>query len=153
MTNRKSNEDLVTPIPWEGVRWVVEHLEEFELTDTVFGRWEGGETAPDGPFILPIWIPSDSMRDFIQGLYDRGLMMNFDWTAWEYGRDLAGDFDRIARSNAQTCLKLLTAHVRSDRFVEGHLAAELKGGGITAILRRLKVLLNSRDVKPHRNKE
>jgi hypothetical protein len=34
--------------------------------------------------------------------------------------------------------ELLTAHVRGDRFVEGHLASVFESGHITAILRRLK---------------
>ena len=34
--------------------------------------------------------------------------------------------------------ELVTAHVRADRFVEGHLVSVFESGHITAILRRLK---------------
>lgn len=37
-----------------------------------------------------------------------------------------------------TLRKLLTAHVRADRFSEGHLASVLESRHITAMLRRLK---------------
>jgi hypothetical protein len=37
-----------------------------------------------------------------------------------------------------TLRKLLTTHVRADRFVEGHLAGVLESGHMLAILRRLK---------------
>jgi hypothetical protein len=44
----------------------------------------------------------------------------------------------LETANLLTLRKLLTVHVRKDRFVEGHLARMLECGHITAILRRLR---------------
>jgi O-acetyl-ADP-ribose deacetylase len=44
----------------------------------------------------------------------------------------------IAGADLLTLRKLLTAHVRGDRFTEGHLAAVLEKGHILAILKRLE---------------
>ena len=44
-----------------------------------------------------------------------------------------------------TLRRLLTTHVRADRFTEGHLAAELENGHICAILEQLEELRNELD--------
>jgi hypothetical protein len=36
--------------------------------------------------------------------------------------------------------KLLTTHIRADRFIEGHLAGVLENGHIVAVLRRLRTI-------------
>ena len=43
----------------------------------------------------------------------------------------------LSKANLQTLRKLLTAHVRADRFTEGHLAAMFESGHMTMILKRI----------------
>jgi Family of unknown function (DUF6508) len=50
----------------------------------------------------------------------------------------------LAQADLLTLRKLLTAHVRQDRFIEGHLAQMLENGHISAILRRLRELRDAR---------
>jgi hypothetical protein len=136
-------------IDWEQVRWAVGFLAAFEVHDFEAGVWSQSKVE-DGALTLPFWTPSPVVERFLAGLNERGLIVNFDWPRWWHGRGLARDPARIGHAGARTCLKLLTLHVRADRFTEGHLAAMFESGQIVAILRRLKVLL---DAQAGRNAE
>ena len=46
----------------------------------------------------------------------------------------------VELADSEPILKLLTTHVRKERFCEGHLAAMFEDGHIVALLRRLKVI-------------
>ena len=50
----------------------------------------------------------------------------------------------VASARLTTCIKLITASLRYERFCDGHLGAVIKAGHITAILRRLEQLANGR---------
>lgn len=71
-----------------------------------------------------------------------GLVTSFDWPTWMTGRgrELTGDPEAIGRATLEECRRLLVAHLRRDRFVEGHLAAVIASGEVVAILRRASTL-------------
>jgi hypothetical protein len=48
------------------------------------------------------------------------------------------DPDQIESADVEVLRKLLTTHVRQERFCEGYLAAMFENGHILALLRRLK---------------
>ena len=45
-------------------------------------------------------------------------------------------------SRLATCIKLITGHLRSERFCDGHLHSVFESGHLTAILRRLDQVAN-----------
>ncbi len=61
-------------------------------------------------------------------------MVVFDWVRW---RAEVSDPTALGGADVLTLRKLLTFHVRADRFSEGHLISAFEKGHITAILRRL----------------
>lgn len=72
-------------------------------------------------------------------LYEQKIIIVFDWTSWgDEVKRYQAEPEALARANLLTLRKLLTAHIRADRFVEGRLASVLESGHIAAILRRLK---------------
>lgn len=76
--------------------------------------------------------------EFVTALYETGFIYEFDWPTWlrSEGRQylLPG---ALAEADLETLRKLLTAHVRQDRFCSGHLASILDSGHFVEILRRL----------------
>jgi hypothetical protein len=77
--------------------------------------------------------------DFIKALYAQNVIISFDWTGWRReAQRYQTDPRALATADLLTLCKLLTLHVRADRFSEGHLASVLESGHITAVLRRLK---------------
>jgi hypothetical protein len=82
------------------------------------------------------------ISDFVRLAYADGwMMLDFDWPAWEEGREIAGSPERIAECDLDTIHKLITALVRSDRFCEGALASAWQHGSIEAILQRIRTLM------------
>lgn len=75
----------------------------------------------------------------MQGLYAHGfILQGFDWRSWDEGRRHGRDLPWIARADLETLCRLFTAHVRNDRFCEGHLAAMWYEGVIEAMVERLR---------------
>ena len=111
-------------------------LAVFEAPDFRFGNWR----QPEGQFGYYEYNPEVLL--FIGALNDASIVLDFAWGAWQpkalrYSEDPA----RLERARLLTIRKLLTLHLRKDRFVEGHLAEMLESGHITAILRRAASLV------------
>lgn len=71
------------------------------------------------------------------------VLTDFDWSTWAHGPEcqrLVQNPDQIAVVDALTLARLLTAHLRQDRFCEGHLHSAFDGGHLLAIVRRAIVL-------------
>ncbi len=112
---------------------VLKYLPIFEGGDFEPGEW----LTREGCF--PNFLYSPEVNDFIQTLYEQGIIYVFGWTSWkEEAERYQSDLNSLAGADLLTLRKLLAAHVRADRFVEGHLASVFESGHITAILRRLK---------------
>ena len=112
---------------------VLRFLPIFERPGYVFGEWH----SPEGQF--PYYSMSREVMDFCQALYDQQIVFSFDWPSWQdEAQRLYSDPAALERADLLTLRKLLTTHVRKDRFAEGHLAEMFECGHVTAILRRLK---------------
>ncbi|RMF04614.1 MAG: hypothetical protein D6768_02825 [Chloroflexi bacterium] len=111
---------------------VLRFLPLFEQPNFEFGHWQ------DYGFQF-----SRQTTEFVETLSAQNFIIQFDWTNWqdsaEHYRSSPAALDT---ANLLTLRKLLTTHVRADRFDEGHLAQMFEEGHITAILRRLEQLRN-----------
>lgn len=103
----------------------------FEQPDFSPGEWITHEGS------LPYFDYTIKVIDFIETLSGNGFIQPFDWMIWREGERLVDHPELLRRANLQTLRKLLTAHVRVDRFSEGHLAAMFESGPIAMILKRL----------------
>jgi O-acetyl-ADP-ribose deacetylase (regulator of RNase III) len=81
---------------------------------------------------------SSEVEQFIQTLYQEGLVIQFNWTTWQQE---AGEFinqpERVQTADLATIQQLLTTHVRAERFCSGHLTHTIQTGHLLAILNRL----------------
>ena len=114
------------------------------VADFEAGRWAGGEEHTPGVLTMP-WVDyTDDVLDFIHQLYELQVVAPFDWGAWveKRGNELWEDPQRLAAVSLEECRMLLTAHVRADRFTEGHLLDAFNNGHIVAILERVKSLIH-----------
>jgi hypothetical protein len=83
----------------------------------------------------------DDVNAFTQSLYDNGWVVPFDWGEWQgIAEQFVDNPEKLKRADLETIQKLLTTHVRKDRFCEGHLDAMFKNGHIVDLLHRLKVV-------------
>ena len=116
-----------------------------EAPDADFGRWEA--PAPrDGVHSLG-WFEFGPTAEAWRTAVGRGewVISGFDWRTWlatMEGRSLREDLDATATATADQLARLLTAIVRSDRFVEGSIEGAFTSGLLARIARRASVLLS-----------
>ncbi len=87
---------------------------------------------------LDPYVYATEVDQFIQTLYQERFVIQFDWTAWQKESEEFIDYpERLQIAQMETIQKLLTTHVRAERFCSGHLAHTIQTGHILAILNRL----------------
>jgi hypothetical protein len=114
-----------------------------EASDADFGHW-----------VIP--APAEGVESF--GYYEFGpageawqaavgrgawVTAGFDWRSWletDEGRAFHQGTDAVGTATPEQLGKLLTAIVRSDRFVEGSIAGAFESGLLAAIARRATAL-------------
>ncbi len=112
--------------------------------DTDFGHWE--VTPPThGVQQLP-WFEFGPAADAFRAAVGSGgwMMMGFDWGTWlqtPEGQALRDDPDALAAATPDQLAMLLTAVIRSDRFVEGSIEGAYESGLLLRIARRAGALL------------
>lgn len=106
-------------------------------------------------------IVIDAFRDgyrlavvqLLDALRQNNMVQPYDWGRWQpeavkyyEGRK------SLENASLETCIRLLTLHVRKERFCTGHFGAMIEAGHIQRILKRLTALRKSpkRVVGPRR---
>ncbi len=117
---------------------ILSYLPVFEQKDYQFSIFHQSKLI-EGRLHEPYYEYSEEVDGFMQALYDGGFIYPFDWPAWQ---DEASKYysnpDMLKTADFSTVVKLLTVHIRMERFCEGCLNFSLKDGHINDILRRLK---------------
>jgi ADP-ribosyl-[dinitrogen reductase] hydrolase len=126
------------PLTPGNLQAVLKFLPLFEHPEFSPGEW----IAQEGH--LPYFSYTSEVLDFIRTLSGNGFVQPFDWMKWREGVQLVNNPALLSKSNLQTLRKLLTTHVRADRFTEGHLAAMFETGHLTMILKRMAEIHHSR---------
>ena len=127
------SQDSILEVGLQQIDAILKYLPIFEKPDYQFGRW----VEQEGQF--PYFSFSPEVDEFIDALHREDVIIPFDWTIWrKEARRCQTDPEALETADLLTLRKLLTVHVRADRFAEGHLASVFESGHITAILHRLK---------------
>jgi len=88
------------------------------------------------------FMESDGYGCFYKALYGAGLVTEFDWMKWTgRAQEHVNRPELIEEADFETICKLLTVHVRNDRFCDNHLSEMIRNGHVAAILIRLTVLV------------
>jgi hypothetical protein len=123
------------PISKDQIKAIIHFLPIFTSEGFQFGHW----TSEKGVF--PYFTLSREAHAFYKTLYDNGWIIPFDWGSWqEEAVRYVNNETLLKEADLETLRKLLTTHVRKDRFCEGHLDYMFECGHITAILERLQQL-------------
>jgi hypothetical protein len=81
---------------------------------------------------------SPEINRLVEDLNDNGFVVGFDWGRWqEQAAMYLREPERLQCATLAALQKLVTTHVRKDRFCEGHFSEMVRCGHITAILERL----------------
>ena len=131
----------------ERLRTLADLVRVLEAPDADFGYWDTGPAA-DGTEHLPWWVPGATEEAFRAGVGRGGwVIAGFDWMRWletDDGRRMRDDQNAVAEASPDQLAMLLTAIIRSDRFVEGSVAGAFESGLLSRIARRAAVLLDTK---------
>lgn len=94
---------------------------------------------PNDPnsFIITPVIEKKIVWDLENILNELDLLIAFNWSNWDEGREIASNQDFENRDTI-TLLKLISAFIRNNRFCDGALAARFEDRSIEKILKQIK---------------
>jgi hypothetical protein len=131
-------------ITGEGIERVLAFLPIFEpgYQDELY-TWTPSRKRADGTWNMPYVTYSPELLNFLGALGFAGFIQPYDWMSWqEEASRYVSEPDLLKDADLDTLRKLITLHVRRDRFVEGHLSEMIENGHIRAILYRLKAFIS-----------
>jgi len=104
-----------------------------------FYETKGGEVEEDGVMSMPYYDSAPIVIKTMQFLYDKKLIVDFDWGAWDEGREIfrrSGEnkFDDVGLIDV---FKLLTAVARNSRFNEGVFDLIFESGDARLLFKRI----------------
>lgn len=114
-----------------------------EAPDADFGHWV---TPPPKDGVLSLgWYELGPAGEAFRAAAEGWIEAGFDWRSWlESGEGSALRTPAaVAGATQEQLAKLLTAIIRSDRFVEGSMEGAFESGLLAAICRRAGMLLES----------
>jgi lipopolysaccharide biosynthesis glycosyltransferase len=118
-------------------------LELQSLYDQILDTEELSEYVPDekngNKIVLGYHTTAKPLNDLMRFFYDHKLIIDFDWSNWEEGREIAkrDGKDKFNDLDEEKTLKLFTAIMRNDRFSEGAYARFFESGDGELLLKRL----------------
>ncbi len=117
---------------------VLQYLHYFADLNNKFYETDKGSFREPSVINIEPFIYSQKVSEFITALYHCNFIQEFDWTSWHDEAEKYQKHPRlIGDVDLETIIKLLTTHVRADRFCSGHLASVLDNGHLLKILERL----------------
>ena len=105
--------------------------------------------GPDGQALTMPWVEyGPEVTAFFSDVSRLGFVQVFDWPSWRQRAELAADPRKLAAADLTDIVKLLTAHTRAERFVDGHWYELLRSGHLVAVLQRLAEIDALADTDP-----
>lgn len=131
----KQQIESLTRADWQPL---LDLIPEIEKTES-FGDYGSLTFNENGVGQLSSSSPEAIVMTFLELVYKIGIVVNFHWSAWDEGREMANDenfdFDTI---DVFTKCKIITAIVRSDRFCDGVLLGAFESGIMLALLKSIE---------------
>jgi len=131
-----------TPSPVQ-IDALLAFLSTFERPDFV------PSTVESLPGVGPHQVYAEELRQYYRAVFENGFVIEFDWRAWQEEAIRHCEQPELLRgADLQLLRRLITFHVRADRFNDGHLPSLIESGYMTALLRRLKELRQAQETVP-----
>lgn len=107
-----------------------------------WGIYHQSKKTKSGTNTLPWVEQSELIQEFVQFMYDKDLVINFDWKNWQEGRDwfVLGDRGKYENLGIEMALKLITTAIRNDRFSDGALVYMFEHGVLPKVIDRLATM-------------
>lgn len=118
----------------------------FDDPGFVAGKWASLEPREDGMRMLECWVPSEAVARWQAGLYERNIVLPFDWMEPRWARRMGRyheDPSLLDSAQLITIRRVLTTLVRAERFCDGTLGVAFERGVPQAAMRRMVDLIDA----------
>ncbi len=123
-----------TPIKPEAVENILEYLPFFKDNQEELYTY-------NGEAVLDPYTYHPKVNEFISDLYAGNFIQAYDWMSWrDTARLYMKNLSAIQQTDWENLIKLITYHIRRDRFVSGHLKSALDQQQFVYILERIEDL-------------
>lgn len=143
----REQEVSTSTISNHGIRRLLSFLPVFDHCDEA-GYGDGPTVAlsENGKASIVPTALCAKASEFVTACYEENFVQPFDWGKWadRHTSDLTSHAF-IAGADLGGIIKMLTAHIRGDRFCDGHLLSVMRDGTILKILQRLREIHSARD--------
>lgn len=129
-------QELVSTVTAKGIDKILSALPLFERKGTKLYQINAQHS------LLEPYTYSSEVNGFLQTLHDEGFILStFNWGVWlEEANQYVNEPDLLHYADLLTLQKLLTTHVRMERFNSGNLAQLIDNGHILEVLRQLALI-------------
>ncbi|MEM6261941.1 MAG: DUF6508 domain-containing protein [Bacteroidota bacterium] len=95
----------------------------------------------NGPESLTPYTYHEQVETLIGNLYEARLIQASDWREWwPTAEAFFGGTEKLEEADLSTLIRLFTAHIRKERFEEGHMVNLIESGYLLKLLQRLKAV-------------
>jgi hypothetical protein len=144
----KDNGPDASLVTADGIRRLISFLPLLSDRNAKHGDGPSIEDAGENAFSILPAVLSETSSSFVEACYDENFVQPFDWTEWSKRHETElSDQTFIAQADIPRIIRLLTTHIRADRFCDGHLLSVLEDGTVVRILERLNEI-NSEQSPP-----
>jgi hypothetical protein len=92
-----------------------------------------------------------AIEALLRAFGENNFVQPFDWPGWQSeAESLVNNPSLMRTASLKDCVRLITTHVRKERFCAGHFGSMVRRGHIAAILQRLATIRGLASVNiPH----
>lgn len=119
-------------------------IPQIEQVDKFGDDSEAMKLLGKGTLSMYPYVEHDIVEKFRQVCIDIPIMIDFDWSAWDEGREMVSDekFDYDSIDIPTKC-KIISAIVRNDHFCSGRLVDAFETGMMLKVLKSIRKQLQS----------
>jgi len=118
--------------------WIplIELIPAIERTEN-FGEYIEATKISENFSIYNGFNNSRIVDEFSHRAYDNGLIYNFDWMGWDFGKSILENKSIVSYENydIETLNKFIIAIVRNDKYCDGYLISKFSDGTVLSILK------------------
>lgn len=123
---------------------LIELIPSIERTKN-FGEYIESTKISDNFSIYNGFSNSRVVDEFFHRAYDNGLIYDFDWMHWDFGKSILENKSNESFNNYDLDIlnKFIIAIVRNDKYCDGYLISKFSDGTVLSILKSVKSIIEN----------
>lgn len=128
----------------ENWKSLIELIPSIERTEN-FGEYIESTKVSENFSVYNGFKNSRVVDEFFHRAYESGLIHDFDWMNWDFGRSVLESKSNVSFENYDLDIlnKFIIAIIRNDKYCDGYLISKFSDGTILSLLKSAKSLIEN----------